>query len=143
MAAEAGEDEDSFVAGMAAENGAERPGDEDGAAPAVRDADIFESGMHVADARFEPMQAVGGDTLPDVEAQKIAEGAVGPALGKIRGENGARRFGRREEACAEDDPVVLEEASPEIGKVDGVEGAAGGQARRAKLQLREGSSGER
>lgn len=73
VAAEAGEDEDLFVAGMAAENGTKRFGDEDRAAPAVSDADFCKGGMHAADAGFEPAEALAGDAFAHVEAEEIAE----------------------------------------------------------------------
>ena len=60
VSAEAGEDEDIFVATLVAKDGAEISGDEDWAAPAMGDADSLESGMQIADAGFEPREALGG-----------------------------------------------------------------------------------
>ena len=73
VAAEAGEDEDLFVAGMAAENGTKRFGDEDGAAPAVSDADFCKGRMHLANAGLEPAEALGGNAFAHAEAEEIAE----------------------------------------------------------------------
>ena len=47
------EEEKIFVFGMGAEDGDEVFGDEDGAAPAVGDANVFQSRMKRADAPFE------------------------------------------------------------------------------------------
>src|SRR5260370_8810287 len=62
VAVVAGEDHHVFVARMAAEDGAHFFGDENRAAPAVRDAHGGKGRVQMADAAFEP--AGSGDSFP-------------------------------------------------------------------------------
>src|SRR6266852_9250619 len=76
VAVEAGEDDYLFVAGMAlrgepAKDGAHFFGEENGAAPAVGDAHVGESGVQVADAVFEPAETRGGLAPANVVAAQI------------------------------------------------------------------------
>src|SRR6266852_8204131 len=76
VAVEAGEDDYLLAEGMAlggkpAEDGTHFIGEENGAAPAVGDAHVGESGVQVADAVFEPAETRGGLAPANVVAAQI------------------------------------------------------------------------
>ncbi len=126
VAVVAGEDHDVFVARMAAEDGAHFFGDENRAAPAVRDAHGGKRRMQMTDAAFEPAQTVDGFASANVVAAQIVR-AVFCGLG-AEGSAKRRAVGGGDEAGAEDEAIRFEQASPQIGKVEGVKRAARGEA---------------
>src|SRR5215470_16422020 len=66
-----GQDDHVLAAWMAAEDGAHSLGEENRAAPAVRDAHGMQSRMQIADTRFKPAEARGGFALTDIETVQI------------------------------------------------------------------------
>ncbi len=84
VAVEAGEDQHLFAAGMPlggepAEEGAHFFSEENGAAPAVGDAHVGESGVQVADAVFEPAETGDGLAPANVVAAQILRGVFAGA----------------------------------------------------------------
>src|SRR5260370_234214 len=137
VAVVAREDHHVFVARMAAEDGAHFFGDENRAAPAVRDAHGGKSRGQMADAVFEPAQAVHGFAPANIIAAQIVRAVFG-GLG-AEGSAKRRAVGGGDEAGAEDDAIRFEQASPQIGKVEGVKRAARGEA--DGFELRGGQRG--
>lgn len=140
VAAEAGKDENSFVSRMVSKDRAKIFCEENGAAPAVSNANGFESGVQIADASFEPFEALRRGTFVNIETQEIAI-ADAEAAGRTSCEGPTASSRTRNEACAEDDAVVFEQASPEIREINGVERAARREAGGAELnRLQRGRS---
>jgi len=82
--------------------------------------------MQVADAGFEPAEARGSFALANIVAAQIVRAILDGAGtdGKAR----RRADVRGNEAGTKDDAIGFEQASPQIGQVDSVERAAGGEA---------------
>src|SRR6266702_8983824 len=111
---------------MAAEDGVHFFRKENGAAPAVRDADRRKRRVQVADAAFEPAEAAGGLASANIVAVQIARTVFDRAADGGTAKRCAS--GGRDEAGAEDDAVRFEQASPQIRKVNAVKRAARGEA---------------
>src|ERR1700683_3317187 len=79
--------------------------------------------MQAAHAAFEASEKFGRLALPDIESLQIA-----PVV-------------QVNEAAAEDDAVSIEQASPQVGQVHGVEGFSRGEAQGFDLRKRERSRG--
>ena len=149
----AGEDQHLFAARMETKDRAHFFGEENRAAPAVRDAHRGQSGVQMANASFEPVETGGSLAPANIEAAQIVHAVF--ARARTEGKAGRRADVRRDKASAEDDPVRIEQASPQIRKVDGVKRAArpeadgfelrggkrGGGKREGELRL--GSSAQR
>ena len=126
VAVEASEDHHVFAARMAAEDGAQFFGVQDGAAPAVRDAHGGKGRVQMADAVFEPAETVGGFASANIVAVQIVRAIFGRVGGNVSVKR--RAIGCGDEAGAEDDAIRFEQASPQIGKVEGLKRPARGEA---------------
>src|ERR1700687_637802 len=137
VAVVAGEDHHVFVARMAAEDGAHFFGNENWAAPSVRDAHGGKGGVQMADAAFEPAETVDGFALANIVAVQI----VRAVFARVGAEGSAERRAVRggDEAGAEDHTIRFEQASPQIWQVDGVKRVARGEA--DGFELRGGKRG--
>ena len=80
VAVEAGEDDDARGFGVVAKEGAHFSGEENGAGPAMGDADVFQRGVEIADAVFEPAEAIGGLAFADIETMESGRVRSGPPL---------------------------------------------------------------
>src|SRR5260370_4645200 len=109
-----GEDHHVFVARMAAEDGTHFFGDENRAAPAVRDAHGGKGRVQMADAAFEPAQTVDGFAPANIVAAQIVR-AVFCGLG-AEGSAKRRAIGGGDQAGARDYRTRLQPASPQSRK---------------------------
>ena len=141
VAVEAGEDHHLFAAWMAAEDGAHFFGVEDGAAPTVRNAHGCKGRVQMADAAFEPAETAGGLASANIVAVQI----VRAVPGRVGGDGSVKRraVGGGDEAGTEDDAVRIEQASPQIRKVEGVKRAPRGEADGPELRCGQRGSGKR
>ena len=112
VAVVAGEDHHVFVARMAAEDGAHFFGNENRAAPAVRDAHGGKGGVQMADAAFEPAKTADGFAPANIVAVQI----VRAVFARVGAEGSAKRraVGGGDKAGAEDHAIRFEQASPQI-----------------------------
>jgi hypothetical protein len=76
--------------------------------------------VQMADAVFEPAETLGGFAPANIIAAQI----VRAAFDRVSTTEDARRLADGDEAGAEDDGVRIEQASPQIGKVESVKRAA-------------------
>src|SRR5258708_8498310 len=114
VAVVAGEDHYVFVARMAAEDGTHFFGDENRAAPAVRDAHGGKCRMQMADAVFEPAQTVDGFAPANIVAAQI----VRAVFGGVTAEGNAKRraVGGGNQPPAQKSPPPLQPAAPPISQ---------------------------
>ncbi len=137
------EDHYFFAARVAAEDGAHSFGEENRAAPAVRDAHGMQSRVQIANTGFEPAKTGGGFPLADIETAQIKRGVFVGAAADWIAEKRAQGSWHGDEAGAEDDTNRIEQTAPQIGQVDGVKRAARGAADGSKLCGGERRGGER
>src|SRR6266403_5402046 len=142
----AGEEHHVFAArmplrGKPAEDGEHFFGEENRAAPAVRDAHGCKGRVQMADAVFEPAEACGGFAFANIIAAQIARAFFDRA--GAEGETRRRANVRRDKTGAEDDAVRFEQSSPKIWKVHSVKRAARGEAEDFELRSGKRSGGQR
>ena len=100
MAVVTGEDDHLFASRMALEDRTHFLRQENRAAPVVRNAHGFECGVQMADAAFEPAEAVRGLAPAHIVVAQIARGVFDRAVAE--GKTGRRAEVSRDKACAED-----------------------------------------
>src|SRR6266481_5909732 len=110
----AGQNHHLFAARMPAEDRTHFLSEEDRTAPPVGDGHGCKGGVQIADAAFERAETVRGLAIADIIAVQTMRAAFARTRADISGD----------ESGAKDDAVRIEQASPQIGKVDGVKRAA-------------------
>src|SRR6266850_664376 len=141
VAVVAGEEHYVFVAGMAAEDGEHFFGEENRAAPAVGEAHGGQGRVQMADAVFKPAKTGGGLASANIVTAQIVRAVFDRAGAEWKARRCANVWG--DKTGAEDDGVRFEQTSPQIGKVEGVERAARGEAEGFELRGGERGGGQR
>src|SRR5690349_5812182 len=130
------------VRGKPTETGAHSFGEEDRAAPAMRDAHIGKRGVQMTHTVFERAKTSGRFAAANIETAQIVHVILDRVLASEREARG-RTCVRRHKASAEDDAVRIEQASPQIGKINRIKGATRRKADGPELCRRKRRGGKR
>src|SRR6266403_2047111 len=107
---------------MATEDGAHFFRQENRTTPTVRNTNIGKCGVQITNSAFQPAKTLGGFAPANVVAVQIAHGVFGGAAAERKTKRRAHVSG--DQAGAENDAIRFEQASPQIGQIDGVKRAA-------------------